>query len=125
MIDDSVDRVTRGSALVAQAESIVQSMGEGTQPVIAIVTEIAQSSREQRDGIEQINVAISQIDSTTQQNAALVEQAAAAAGSLRKQAAALVEVMEHFKTGEPPVITPAPIAPKREGNIIDTPRACC
>ncbi|WP_374046661.1 methyl-accepting chemotaxis protein [uncultured Pseudomonas sp.] len=100
LIEDSVEKVGRGSVLVEQAQNIVVGMGEGTQPVIAIVNEIAQASQEQRDGIEQINVAIAQIDGTTQQNAALVEEAAAAAGALREQALALVSTMEHFKTGD-------------------------
>ena len=51
-------------------------------------------------GIEQINSAISQMDEVTQQNAALVEEAAAAAGSLQEQASALAEVVSIFKLGQ-------------------------
>jgi len=100
LIDDSMDKVKHGDTLVAQAESIVRKMGENTQPVIGLVREIAQASQEQSEGIAQINVAITQIDSTTQQNAALVEQAAAAAGSLREQVAALVQTVQHFNIGD-------------------------
>ncbi|WP_162300475.1 methyl-accepting chemotaxis protein [Corticimicrobacter populi] len=100
LIDESVATVGRGSALVSQAENIVRDVGKGTEPVIAIVNEISQASREQSDGIDQINVAIAQIDATTQQNAALVEEAAAAALALREQAAELVGSISHFRTGQ-------------------------
>lgn len=100
LIDESVATVGRGSALVTQAEDIVRDVGKSTEPVIAIVNEISQASREQSDGIDQINVAIAQIDTTTQQNAALVEEAAAAAMSLREQAAELVSSISHFRTGQ-------------------------
>ena len=54
------------------------------------------ASQEQMDGIEQVNVAIRDMDSVTQQNAALVEQAAAAAGSMQDQAANLTRVVSVF-----------------------------
>ncbi|MEQ4619523.1 MAG: methyl-accepting chemotaxis protein [Corticimicrobacter sp.] len=111
LIDDSVTTVGRGSALVTQAENIVRDMGKGTEPVIAIVNEISQASHEQSDGIDQINVAIAQIDVTTQQNAALVEEAAAAALSLREQAADLVASIAHLNTGD--TIHSQPVSPVR------------
>ena len=57
------------------------------------------ASAEQSDGIEQVNVAITQMDQVTQQNAALVEQAAAAAESMQEQASRLSEVVSIFKLG--------------------------
>jgi methyl-accepting chemotaxis protein len=62
-------------------------------------------------GIEQINSAISQMDEVTQQNAALVEEAAAAAGSMQEQATALAEVVSIFKVGL--VVTVKGIIPLR------------
>ncbi|MGO4396579.1 hypothetical protein AB4Z46_35060, partial [Variovorax sp. M-6] len=56
-------------------------------------------SQEQTSGIEQINQAITQMDQVTQQNAALVEEAAAAAGSLQEQASSLVQAVSVFKMG--------------------------
>jgi len=100
LIDDSMEKVKHGDALVEQAEGIVRKMGEGTQSVIGLISEITQASQEQSEGIAQINMAITQIDSTTQQNAALVEEAAAAAASLREQAVALVQTVQHFNIGE-------------------------
>jgi methyl-accepting chemotaxis protein len=61
------------------------------------MSKIAAVSREQSQGIEQINQAITQMDETTQQNAALVEQAAAAAQSMQDQAAELADAVSVFK----------------------------
>ncbi|WP_458254814.1 Tar ligand binding domain-containing protein [Burkholderia cenocepacia] len=65
--------------------------------VTGIMTEIAAASSEQRDGIEQVNRAVSQMDQVSQQNAALVEQAAAAAASLEEQADGLRRAVGAFR----------------------------
>ena len=62
-----------------------------------IMSEIAGASVEQSTGIEQVNLAVSNMDHTTQQNAALVEQAAAAAASLNDQAARLRATVAQFR----------------------------
>ena len=65
--------------------------------VTDIVAEITSASIEQRSGIEQVDIAITEMDSTTQQNAALVEQAAAAAAAMSEQAVSLSQVVSVFK----------------------------
>jgi methyl-accepting chemotaxis protein len=67
--------------------------------VTNIVGDIAHASRGQSDGIQQVGIAITQMDEVAQQNAALVEQSVAAAASLADQARALREVMEGFRVG--------------------------
>ncbi|MOA62547.1 Methyl-accepting chemotaxis protein III [compost metagenome] len=67
------------------------------QRVSAIIGDISAASDEQSNGIEQVNVAVSQMDSMTQQNAALVEQAAAAAASLEDQAQRLTSLVATFR----------------------------
>lgn len=74
----------------------MQSVVDSVQRVSAVIEEISQASREQTDGIEQINEAVSQMDQGTQQNAALVEQAAAAAAALQQQAHELKDVVAAF-----------------------------
>jgi len=59
--------------------------------------EIASASSEQSTGIEQVNIAVSQMDSVTQQNAALVEEAAAAAQSMSEQAGSLLQAVARFQ----------------------------
>jgi methyl-accepting chemotaxis protein len=70
---------------------------ESIRRVTDIMAEITSASQEQTGGIEQVNSAIGQMDSVTQQNAALVEEAAAATSSMQDQAARLAEVVSVFK----------------------------
>jgi methyl-accepting chemotaxis protein len=82
---------------------------ESIKRVTNIMAEISASSLEQSRGIEQVNQAIMEMDDVTQQNAALVEQAAAAAGSMQDQAADLNEVVSMFMIDGSNAIIVAPI----------------
>src|SRR5450830_1349003 len=97
LIDDSVAKVDVGSKLVEQAGATMTEVVASVRRVTDIVGEISSASQEQSDGIEQVNRAIAQMDESTQQNAALVEQAAAAAQSLQDQAHTLIGVVSIFK----------------------------
>ena len=97
LIDDSVNKVDAGGKLVNQAGVTMSEIVESISRVTGIMGEIANASMEQTSGIEQINMAITQMDEVTQQNAALVEEAAAAAGAMQDQAATLAEVVAIFK----------------------------
>ena len=97
LIGDSVTRVEEGHALVsATAQSIEGLIGQIGQ-VSAMMSSVAGSSAEQRDGIAQVNQAVCQLDQATQQNAALVEESTAAANSLRDQADRLQIAVNQFK----------------------------
>lgn len=65
-----------------------------------IVGEIASASEEQSRGIEQVSLAVTQMDEVTQRNAALVEEAAAAAQSLEEQATSLKDAVAAFNVGD-------------------------
>jgi methyl-accepting chemotaxis protein len=97
LIDDSVEKVDNGSKLVEQAGITMNAVVDSVRRVTDIVAEISSASAEQSQGIDEIGRAITHIDETTQQNAALVEQAAAAAQSLQDQAARLMQVVRVFK----------------------------
>ncbi len=97
LIGDSVTEVDNGSLLVHQAGATMDEMVDSVKRVTDIMVEIAAASVEQETGIEQINKAIAEMDAVTQQNAALVEEAAAAAGSLQEQAAQLATSVSVFK----------------------------
>lgn len=97
LIDDSVDKIREGMALVDTAEETMGGLAAHVKDVNDIISEISQASREQSDGVNQINLAVGQIDTTTQQNAALVEQSASAALSLQSQASILAEAVSAFK----------------------------
>ncbi|MFX5956743.1 methyl-accepting chemotaxis protein, partial [Acinetobacter baumannii] len=85
LISDSVAKVEGGSLLVAEAGHTMEQVVSSVRSVTDIVGEISAASVEQSTGIEEINRAVGQMDESTQQNAALVEQAAAAAGALQDQ----------------------------------------
>jgi methyl-accepting chemotaxis protein len=97
LIDDSVDKVAAGAQLVDLAGNTMSEVQDSVRKVTAIVEEMSLANREQTSGIEQINIAISQMDQVTQQNAALVEQAAAAASAMQDQAGELNEVVSQFR----------------------------
>jgi len=118
LIDDSVGKVEVGSALVAQAGATMEQVVSSVRGVTDIVAEISAASAEQSSGIEEINRAITQMDESTQQNAALVEQAAAAAKAMQEQAGCLTQSISIFKLAHnatamsaTPVAAPAPAAP--------------
>ena len=100
LIDDSVERVAAGSALVRSAGQTMGEVVSSVQRVTDIMGDISAASQEQSAGIEQVNQAITQMDETTQQNAALVEEATAAAGALESQAVQLTEAVALFRTDD-------------------------
>jgi methyl-accepting chemotaxis protein len=97
LIDDSVEKVEAGGKLVAQAGCTMAQVVASVQQVADIVADISAASNEQSAGIGNVNQAIIQMDQVTQQNAALVEQAAAAAGSLQDQARTLAQEVSVFR----------------------------
>ncbi len=115
LIDDSVGKVEAGTRLVDQAGSTMQEVVVSIRRVTDIMGEITAASQEQTNGIEQINQAVMQMDTVTQQNAALVEEAAATAQSMQNQAANLAQAVSVFKLsgGEENMHQPAPRVPAR------------
>ncbi|CUJ17088.1 MULTISPECIES: methyl-accepting chemotaxis protein [Achromobacter] len=97
LIEDTVQKISQGSVSAERAGTTMQEIVSSVQRVTDIMGEIAAASAEQADGIEQVNRAVSQMDEVTQQNAALVEEAAAAAGSMQDQAAELTRAVSAFK----------------------------
>lgn len=96
LIGDSVDKVESGSRLVDEAGRTMEEIVSSIRRVADIMSEISAASIEQSSGIEQVNLAVSQMDENTQKNAALVEEAAAAAESLEEQAGALLDAVSIF-----------------------------
>ena len=110
LISDSVGKVETGSKLVADAGSTMEDVVTSVKRVTDIMTEITAASVEQSSGIEQVNQAVAQMDKTTQQNAALVEQASAAARSMEEQAGGLSRTVSVFRLSDTSVAT-ASVAP--------------
>ena len=104
LIEDSVTKVGAGSQQVERAGATMQEIVASVKRVTDIMGEISAASEEQSSGIDQVNRAVSQMDEVTQQNAALVEEAAAAAGSLQEQAQRLAQAVAVFKINAGEVI---------------------
>ncbi len=97
LISESVERVDHGVQLVDQAGKTMEEVVAGIRRVTTIMVDISSASNEQSAGASQVGEAVMQMDQSTQQNAALVEQMAAAASSLRNQARELVQSVAVFK----------------------------
>ncbi|WP_164963826.1 methyl-accepting chemotaxis protein [Rubrivivax sp. JA1026] len=97
LIGSSTAAVAAGGALAREAGQEMQAIVEQVQRVATLIAEITAASSEQTEGIGQVNAAVGDLDRTTQQNAALVEQSAAAADSLRQQAARLSAAVGVFR----------------------------
>ncbi|MGO4381410.1 methyl-accepting chemotaxis protein [Pseudoduganella sp. RAF53_2] len=111
LIDDSVAKVDAGGKLVDQAGAAMQRIVDSVQQVAGIMSEIANAGNEQTAGIEQINTAVAEMDSVTQQNAALVEEAAAAARSMQEQAVQLQQAVAVFKIDVSQALPRSPVPP--------------
>jgi methyl-accepting chemotaxis protein len=124
LIDDSVQKVETGTKLVQQAGGTMDEVVSSVKRVTDIVGEISLASQEQSKGITQIHEAITQMDTVTQQNAALVEEAASAAQSLQNQAANLAGVVNIFTLSSTDLESGnAGVVAQQKRNIDITPRA--
>ncbi len=97
LINASVERVEHGSALVDHAGVTMTEVVNSIKRVTDLMGEISAANNEQSNDVSQVAEVVMQMDQTTQQNAALVEQMAAAASSLRAQAQDLVQTVAVFK----------------------------
>ncbi|MFD2297028.1 methyl-accepting chemotaxis protein [Massilia sp. GCM10020059] len=121
LIDNSVTKVDQGARLVDQAGVTMDAIIQSVRSVTDIMSEISAASAEQSAGIEQINMAVTQMDQVTQQNAALVEEAAAASAQMQDQAAGLTRAVSLFRLGATEQ-APAALAPVRRAAPKPAPR---
>ncbi|KUJ73979.1 hypothetical protein AVO42_00735 [Thiomicrospira sp. XS5] len=116
LITESVQRIDEGTHLAGESGEVIGNITQMINEMSLMINQIAQASTEQAQGVEQVHKAIGEIDATTQQNAALVEETSAAAESMSEQATDLSHNMAFFKTntaGQPKVNKPAALsAPK-------------
>jgi methyl-accepting chemotaxis protein len=113
LIGASVEKVEHGAKLVQDAGQTMSELVGSVRRVSDIIGEITAGAAEQRDGIDQVNLAVGQLDQMTQQNAALVEESAAAADSMKHQAGRLSELVSTFRLGDdtaPPLLKAPPPA---------------
>jgi methyl-accepting chemotaxis protein len=97
LIEDSTQKVGAGSRLVDDSGRTMREIVESVTRVSQLISNIADAGQAQSSGIGQVHLSIEQIDTMTQQNAALVEQLAASAQSLKGQSGRLNQAMASFK----------------------------
>jgi len=97
LIDDSAAKVSQGSELVHGTGRTMGQVVTAVEQVNSLIADITGAAREQSMGLSQINQAVEQLDSVTQQNSAMVEQLAAAASSLQTQAVVMQDAVRIFK----------------------------
>ena len=103
LIEESAGRVDEGYRLVEGAGTTMGEVVSQVERVATLVSEITSASSEQSDGVSQVNQAVTHLDTLTQQNAALVEEAAASAESLRVEARKMEAAMAKFRIAAAPV----------------------
>ena len=111
LIGNSANEVKAGAQLAQEAGATMQAVVDSVLRVSTMIEEISQAGIEQTQGIEQVNQAVSQMDQSTQQNAALVEEAATAAVSLQQQAQGLSQVVATFQLSDATQPPPAASRP--------------
>jgi len=124
LITASVDNVQFGSQQVEQAGRTMEEIVTSVRQVSDLIGEIASSAGEQRDGINQVNQAVTNLDHMTQQNAALVEQSSAAALAMQEQSQRLADVVALFQLGQDghgAAAQPAPTPPSVAAYIVSSP----
>ncbi|MEQ9258175.1 MAG: methyl-accepting chemotaxis protein [Roseovarius sp.] len=100
LIDGSSSHVEHGVSLVRQAGEQLHAIVQQVQSITAHVTQIAQRTEEQSAGLTQINAGVGQLDTVTQQNAAMVEEATAASHQLDQDAKQLTDTVARFRVGK-------------------------
>ena len=100
LISTSSEHVDNGVKLVGSTGEALIRIVAAFAGISNLVGEMAASAQAQATGIAQINVAINQMDQSTQQNAAMVEQATAASYSLAKEADGMAALVSKFNVGE-------------------------
>jgi methyl-accepting chemotaxis protein len=123
LIQDSAEKVKQGARLVNRSGETLQEIVAGVKKVSDIIAEINAASEQQASGIDQINSAVAQMDKTTQQNAAMVEEAASAAESMNEQARAVGELIAFFHFNPGGGDRPPPPARATRGRVPPRPHA--
>jgi aerotaxis receptor len=97
LIEDSVQKIDVGNTLVDSAGKSMVEIVQSVRSVTGIMHEITSANQQQTQGIAEIHASVMDMDTTTQQNAALVEQASGAAANLEQEAKRLLQAMSVFK----------------------------
>ena len=97
LIRDSIGKIAKGTEQANSSGEAISEIIKSVKNVTNLITEINAASNEQKSGMEQINIAIMELDKMTQENSALVEETAAASEEMASQAEDLINMTKMFK----------------------------
>jgi len=97
LIQDSLEKVSISTEFANKSGEALNKIISSVRSVDQLINEITTASEEQKRGIDQINIAVAELDTMTQQNAALVEETASASEEMSNQSQELIVMMEKFK----------------------------
>jgi methyl-accepting chemotaxis protein len=122
LIANSAGQVRRGVALVDKTGDALKQIADSVSEIAELVSNIAVASRQQSANLVEINSAVTQLDQSTQQNAARLEETTAASEGLTKDAVALVGTVSHFKVGTPAAPDPVLAFRPDKGGVLSSGR---
>ncbi len=121
IIRDSISKIERGASMVNKAGSVLAEIADSSKRTAALIVEMNVASIEQRQGMSQINTAMTSLDSMTQQNAALVEETAVASGQMASMSKELLKMLHRFKIREQDIsINQTQLKKEKNNNKTDT-----
>ena len=97
LIGASIEQVEQGNRIAADAGATIREIVSNADRINGLMTQISTATREQSAGVAQVGTAVQELDRSTQQNAALVEETSAASGTLSEQASQLAREVSFFK----------------------------
>ncbi|MEI0563212.1 methyl-accepting chemotaxis protein [Brachyspira pulli] len=97
LINIIYEKISKSAEKAKESQQIFEDLEKKLEETSNIMRDISETAIEQQAGVDQVNIAVSQMDTVTQQNAALVEQSTAAADSLLNEARELEEAMRFFR----------------------------
>ena len=97
LINIIYEKISKSAEKAKESQQIFEDLEKKLEETSNIMRDITETAIEQQSGVDQVNIAVSQMDTVTQQNAALVEQSTAAADSLLNEARELEEAMRFFR----------------------------
>ena len=97
LINVIYEKISKSAEKAKESQQIFEDLEKKLEETSNIMRDISETAIEQQSGVDQVNIAVSQMDTVTQQNAALVEESSAAAESLLNEARELEDAMSFFK----------------------------
>ncbi len=100
LVNGSTEQVNHGVELVRRSGAALSQFAGQVDGIATLMTEVAQAANDQARSVTEINVGVSQLDSVTQQNAAMVQQTTVAIHVLRQQSFDLADLLQRFRLGQ-------------------------